>query len=199
MRTSLRWAIAAGTVVAAGAGAVAVTGGFGAAAPPPRETAAAGDPVDAGPAELAAHAWTVRDDIATRALEGIDGAEAWLVLAAEVTAATDLTTKFPDDALALPDGLGVDDPEQVVLLPDLRRGPDLQPGLPSQVLLLWPLPGDVLAGDALADDDLPLDYVRLRLDDSTIDSSQVWRVDGVAATTVVPRDDAVGDELAEED
>ncbi|TDE09506.1 hypothetical protein [Jiangella asiatica] len=197
MRTSLRWAIATGTMAAAGVGAIAAAGGFGAAAPPPVQTAAAGEPVDVGPADLAVRAWTVRDDVATRALEGIDGAQAWLVLAAEVTAATELTTRFPAEALALPADLGLDEPEQVVLLPDLLSGPDLQPGLPSQVLLLWPLPADELPADDTSDE-LSLDYIRLRLDDSTIDASQVWRADGVAATAAVPRDDAVGDELVED-
>lgn len=171
----------------------ALTGGLGTASPPAPERVAAGDAVDVGPVRLAARAWTIRDDVATGALE-YAGADAWLVVEADVTALTDATTTFPRTALRLPRELRLDgEPDRVVLLADGTTGPQLHPGLPARVALLWEVGADTDPGDELA-----LSYLRTRLSDSTIDSGRVWRPDGVAATTALPRDDAAGDAIAEE-
>lgn len=171
-----------------------VTGGFSTASAPAPARVAPGDAVDVGPVRLAALAWTIRSDVATSALEYIDGAAAWLVVEAEVTAVADATTRFPETALRLPSELGPDGPpEQVVLLADGTIGPGLQPGLPARVALLWPVADGVDPGAELA-----VDYVRSRLSDSNIYTTQVWRVDGVAAAATLPRDDSVGDTLAED-
>ncbi|WP_157987576.1 hypothetical protein [Jiangella endophytica] len=170
-----------------------LTGGLAKAPVPAPERVAAGDAVDVGPVRLAAQGWTIRDDVATSGLE-YSGAAAWLVVEAEVTALTDATTTFPETALRLPSELGLEtEPDRVVLLADDTLGPQLQPGLPARVALLWPVGDDADPGDELA-----LTYLRSRLSDSTIDASRVWRPDGVAAHTTLPRDDAAGDAIAEE-
>ncbi|WP_146605061.1 hypothetical protein [Jiangella anatolica] len=172
----------------------ALTGGFEAvpAAEPAR--VAAGEAVEIGPVRLAARSWTIRDDIATNGLE-YAGAAAWLVVEADVTALTDATITFPQRSLGLPAQLGVDgEPDRVVLLADATQSPGLQPDLPARVALLWPL-GDVPDPG----DDLEVAYLRSRLSDSTIDAGRVWRADGVAAHATLPRDDATGDALVEEE
>lgn len=172
----------------------ALTGGFSTASAPAPAPVEPGRAVDLGPVRLAAQAWTIRSDVATSALEYADGAAGWLVVEAEVTALTDATTSFPGTALRLPPELRVDGPpEQVALLADGTIGPGLQPGLPARVALLWPVADGVDPGA-----ELTVDYVRSRLSDSNIYTSQVWRVDGVAAAVTLPRDDRVGDALAEE-
>ncbi|RIQ20430.1 hypothetical protein, partial [Jiangella rhizosphaerae] len=172
----------------------ALTGGFRTAAAPAPQRVTAGDAVDIGPVRLAAQGWTIRDDIATNGLE-YAGAAAWLVVEAEVTALTDATITFPQRSLGLPPELEVDgEPDRVLLLADATLAPGLQPGLPARVALLWPV-GDVPDPG----DDLEVSYLRSRLSDSTIDAGRVWRADGVAAHTTLPRDDAAGDALVEED
>lgn len=171
----------------------ALTGGFGTVSEPAPARVAAGDAVDVGPVRLAAQSWTIRDDVATSGLE-YSGAAAWLVVEADVTALTDATTTFPQAALRLPPELRLEtEPDRVVLLSDGTSGPQLQPGLPARVALLWPVGDDADPGD-----ELDLLYLRSRLDDSTIDASRVWRPDGVAAHTTLPRDDSTGDAIAED-
>ncbi len=172
----------------------ALTGGLRAAPTPEPERVEAGADVDLGPVRLAARSWTIRDDIATNGLEYAEAA-AWLVVEADVTALTDATITFPQRSLGLPPELRVDgEPDRVLLLADATLSPGLQPGLPARVALLWPV-GDVPD----LGDDLAVSYLRSRLSDSTIDAGRVWRADGVAAHTTLPRDDATGDALVEEE
>lgn len=172
----------------------ALTGGLEAAPADEPERVEAGAAVDVGPVRLAARSWTIRDDIAANGLE-YAGAAAWLVVEADVTALTDATTTFPQRSLGLPAELEVDgEPDRVVLLTDATLAPRLQPGLPARVALLWPV-GDVPDPG----DDLEVSYLRSRLSDSTIDAGRVWRADGVAAHTTLPRNDDAGDALVEEE
>lgn len=184
------WGVAA-VVVAV----IAITGGWGRATPAEVARVDAGEPVDVGQVAIAATGWTVRSDIETSALEDIEGAAGWLVVAVDVTAATDATTTFPDNAidLAPDDDLSSSEPPRVVLLPDGTVAPDLQPGLPVRLALLWPV------SESPAGDSLDLDYIRSTLNDSEIDSGRVWRVAGPAGTTTIPRDDAIAETLIEDE
>lgn len=177
--------------------AITVSGGFGTASPPETPRVDAGEPVDVGQVELAARAWSIRDDVEPEALAEIDGAAGWLIIDAEVRAVTDATTTFPETALDLPGDLLADPedegPARVVLSRDTTVFPDLQPGLTERVLLLWPV---TLA--AAESDELELGYVSSLLDDSTLDAGQVWRLQGTAATTTLPRDDELGAALVDE-
>ncbi|TDD65002.1 hypothetical protein E1262_26500 [Jiangella aurantiaca] len=184
---------AAWLVLAAAVLVTALIGGFETASAPAPARVAPGDAVDVGPVRLAAQAWTIRDDIATSSLQDA-GAAGWLVIEAEVTALTDATTTFPDTALRLPPELRLDGaPDRVLLLAGGTFAPQLQPGLPARVALLWPVADGVDPGDELA-----LTYLRSRRSDSTIDAGQMWRPGGVAAHTALPRDDSAGDAIAED-
>lgn len=176
---------------------ITVTGGFRAATPPSTPHVEAGTPVDVGPVEVAAHAWTIRDDVEPDALAEIDRAAGWLIVDAEVRVVFDATTTFPETALDLPEDLIADPehtgPTRVVLGRDATMYPDLQPGLAERVLLLWPV--------TLAEpesDELTVGYVSSAREDSTLDSGQMWRIQGTAATTTVPRDDELGAALVDE-
>lgn len=179
---------------------VAVTafaGGFAAEAPAAARNPEPGEWVEVGPVRVAVTSWAVRSDVDPESLEDVDGADAWLVVEARVASSTGTSEQYPDRAIELPADIEVadSDPDSVVLLRDGSLFPDLQPGLPERVALLWP----VRAESAPDGDNLEIDLRRLQRATSQVDGSEIWRTSDLAGTVTVPRDRATGDELIEAD
>ncbi len=135
----------AGLVAAALAGvaALALAGGLR-AAELEEVRAAPGEPVDLGPVRAAVLDHTVTDEVLVPELEDA-GARAWLVVRVAVETVQDESLQGVPDLVALPDDVGIavepDDLQypMAILSADGTRYPQLHPGLPAEILIVWPL------------------------------------------------------------
>jgi len=162
---------------------------------------AAGEPVATGPFDLTVRSWSVTDAVQVSALEDA-GADAWLVV---VVGALDTDREsrrldrtavtLPDE---LPDGLALAGdaeparPDPTLLVRDASLYPVLQPGLPEDVALLWPVTvaGGGAAG-AAGTPDVPLTVTvpAFRYRDMTVGGGRRWAETGAVVLVDAPPGD----------
>jgi hypothetical protein len=163
----------------------------------------AGEVVDVGPVRVTVLDHVVTDEILVEDLAE-EGAGAWLGVRVEVAAAEARTVRSLPDLLEPPEDVLLDLSEddaygypREVLVSDGSELPRIQPGLPEQVLLLWPVAD---ARDVPEDLDVTLfaaeQYYSVRY------QSVEWATEEPRALVAVPRTTrvppAVLDRLGEE-
>ncbi len=161
--------------------------------------AAAGEPVATGPFDLTVRSWTVTDTVQVSALESAD-ADAWLVVVVGALDTDRESRRLDRTAVTLPDelpwGLALagdaepDRPDPTLLARDGSSYPALQPGLPEDVALLWPVTvpetGDVSAGSGEA---LTVTLPTFRYRDMTVGGGRRWAETGELVLVDVPPGD----------
>lgn len=168
--------------------------------------AAADEPVPTGPFDLAVRSWSVTDDVQVSALEDA-GADAWLLVVVGALDTDRESRRLDDTAVTLPAelpaGLALvgeaepDRPETTLLVRDASLYPVLQPGLPEDVALLWPVTvedaGAVSDDPATPDEPLTVTLPTFRYRDMTIGGGRRWAESGVVVLVDVPPGDVPAD------
>lgn len=129
-------------------------------APPIEYDIAAGETVDTGPLTVRPTAFFVSDEVQRSTLGYHDGAVAWVGVVVEVDnvtteqipldfpgAASDAVVPVLDDGVLIDTGSSV--PDVVLRLADATSSPRVLPGVPSELVLLWPLSDADAVGDEL--------------------------------------------------
>jgi hypothetical protein len=172
--------------------------------------AAAGEPVPTGPFDLTVRSWSVTDTVQVSALED-SGADAWLVVVVGALDTDREPRRLDRTAVTLPDelpgGLALagdaeaDRPDPTLLVRDASVYPVLQPGLPEDVALLWPMTvpegwaeaGDGGAADAAVlrtpDEPLTVTLPTFRYRDMTVGGGRRWAETGTVVLVDVPPGD----------
>lgn len=139
-----RAVVAVLAVLAVSAATLGLAGGLRAVQVAERRVVA-GETVDVGPVRVTVLDHVVTDEILGSALLE-EGAGAWLGVRVEVAADETRTVRSLPDLVEPPDDVLLDLSEEdaygyprEVLVSDGSEFPTLQPGLPEQVLLLWPV------------------------------------------------------------
>ncbi|NDO90460.1 hypothetical protein [Cellulosimicrobium composti] len=162
--------------------------------------AVAGEAVATGPFDVTVRSWTVTDAVRADDLEGA-GADAWLVVVVGADNADRESRRLDRTAVTLPDalpgGLALagdaepDRPDPTLLVRDASAYPLLQPGLPEDVALLWPVTLD--AEDALLDggpdEPLTVTLPEFRYRDMTVGGGRRWAETGDVVLVDVPPGD----------
>src|SRR5690606_12828068 len=194
--------VALGVVVGVVAGTVAAGGlarHVAADAGPAR--AVAGEAVATGPFDVTVRSWTVTDAVRADDLEGA-GADAWLVVVVGADNADRESRRLDRTAVTLPDalpgGLALagdaepDRPDPTLLVRDASAYPLLQPGLPEDVALLWPVTLPDAEGadlDGGPDEPLTVTVPEFRYRDMTVGGGRRWAETGDVVLVDVPPGD----------
>lgn len=195
-RRPSRVAVGALGVVAAATVALALTGGLRPVDVDVHVTA--GETVDVGPVRITPAGHLVTDDVYASGLESA-GASAWLAVQVRVEATGDRTLIAVPEVLGVPEELLVEMEEYdastypvPVLLRDGKTRPQVHPGLPEEMLLLWPVahPGDV-------PDDLELTLLGSRQYFSPSQAEWTWATPEPVGTVTLPRLDGLPPGVAE--
>jgi len=160
---------------------------------------AAGEPVPTGPFDLTVRSWSVTDTVQVSALED-SGADAWLVVVVGALDTDRESRRLDRTAVTLPDelpgGLTLagdaepDRPDPTLLVRDASVYPVLQPGLPEDVALLWPVTvPDGGETSAAPDEPLTVTLPTFRYRDMTVGGGRRWAETGTVVLVDVPPGD----------
>ena len=161
--------------------------------------AAAGEPVPTGPFDLTVRSWSVTDTVQVSSLED-SGADAWLVVVVGALDTDREPRRLDRTAVTLPDelpgGLALagdaepDRPDPTLLVRDASAYPVVQPGLPEDVALLWPVTvPEGGATSAAPDEPLTVTLPTFRYRDMTVGGGRRWAETGAVVLVDAPPGD----------
>lgn len=171
---------------------VTALGGFRTVELPPPPQLAAGEAFDVGPAEMHASSFFVSDRVLPHMLP--DGAQGWIGVLVDLTVHAADEWNPPAEVFSVPELADGAEANYAAITQDGSLLVQLEPDVPQQVAMLYPVPDTTAVGD-----EVELAVRTLYQQRSFFEGTVRWYTDDVGATVRLPRNDDVPPALIDED